>query len=346
MHHHGPITSTIEGVFGGGTHILDRFDPEAVLAAVERLRAGSLVAVPTHFVRLLALPDEVRARYDVSSLHFVGQTGASCPVAVKRAMIDWWGPVICEAYGGTESGVVTFIDSLDWLEHPGSVGRCVDDFTPVVVDDDDRPLGPDQVGRLYFRDHTGRGITYRSAPEKTAEAHLEPGLFTLGDIGYVDDDGYVYITDRAVDMIVSGGVNIYPAEIEQVLVEHAGVVDCAVIGVPHDDLGETPLALVEPFDHASPPSIDDLADHCRRRLAGYKCQRAFEIVPSVQRTAMGKLREAPAAGAVLAGGPHDRWLTESAGRRGDHVAGELVDVHLPREVVALAGHADVLGGAG
>ena len=317
MHHHGPITSSIEGVFGGGTHILDRFDPEAVLAAVERLRAGSLVAVPTHFVRLLALPDEVRARYDVSSLHFVGQTGASCPVAVKRAMIDWWGPVICEAYGGTESGVVTHRLARSGWSTPAASGAGVDAFEPVVVDDDGRPAGARTRSAASTSATTPAGGSPTTAtPEKTAEAYLEPGVFTLGDIGYVDDDGYVYITDRAADMIVSGGVNIYPAEIERVLVEHPGVADVRRHRIPDDDLGETPLALVEPSDHAAPPSIDDLADHCRRRLAGYKCPSAFEIVPSVQRTAMGKLEKRRLRAPYWPDGPHDRGLSRVSGPAG------------------------------
>ena len=289
MHHHGPLTSSIEGTFGGGTHILERFDPEATLAAIERVGAGSVVLVPTHLSRLLALPDDVRARYDVSSLHFVGLTGSRCPPEIKRRIIDWWGPVIWEAYGGTESGVVCYIDSHDALAHPGSVGRCLPDFEPLVIGDDDEPVDAGIPGHLYFRDRTGRGIEYRNDPAKTAAAHRERGVFTLGDIGYVDDDGFVFITDRADDMIITGGVNVYPAEIEQVLAEHPGVFDAAVIAVPHPDLGQTPLALVEPAAAHAPPSSDELIAHCRARLAHYKCPVRVEFVDSVGRSAMGKL---------------------------------------------------------
>ena len=173
--------------------------------------------VPTHFVRLLALPEDVRARYDVSSLRLVAHTGASCPIDVKRRMIEWFGPVLQDSYGATEVGTTCTISSEEWLEHPGSVGRAVPPFRAIVVDDDDNEVPPGTEGRLYFEDATGRGIVYPGDPEKTAQAHLRPGVFTLGEIGYITDDGFVYITDRFSDMIVSGGVNIYPAEAEQVL---------------------------------------------------------------------------------------------------------------------------------
>ena len=291
LHHIGPLSSSMVGLLAGdGVVILPSFDARAVLEAIERYRIGSMVAVPTHFVRLLALPPEVRNRYDVSSLECVGHTGAGCPVPVKRAMIEWWGPILVEAYGATESGIVTRIEAAEWLDHPGSVGRCIAEFTPVVVDDDDRALPTGEVGRLYFRDGTHQGIEYHNAPEKTAASHLEPGVFTLGDVGYVDADGYVFITDRATDMIVSGGVNVYPGEAERVLIEHPGVRDAAVIGVPHDDLGETPLALVEPADSSSTaPSSQELMQWCRERLAHYKCPTSFELVSHIPRSAMGKL---------------------------------------------------------
>ncbi len=289
MHHIAPLSSAIVGVLGHGAVVLPRFDATEVVRAIERYRPGSMVMVPTHFSRLLALPAEVREGADVSSIEWVGLTGASCPVELKRRMIEWMGPVVLEAYGGTEAGVVCLIDSKEWLDHPGSVGTCIPDFEPVVVGEDDAVLSPGEVGRLYFRDLTGRGIEYRNAPDKTAAAHLAPGVFTLGDVGYVDPDGYVYITDRAVDMIVSGGVNIYPAEAEAVLVQHPAVRDVAVIGVPHPDLGEAVRALVEPADADAPPDADELIRYCRQRLAHYKCPTSVELVVSVGRSAMGKL---------------------------------------------------------
>jgi long-chain acyl-CoA synthetase len=169
------------------------------------------------------------------------------------------------------------------------VGRCLPDFEPLVIGADDQPVAAGTPGRLYFRDRTGRGIEYRNDPAKTAAAHREPGVFTIGDVGYVDDEGFVYVTDRADDMIITGGVNVYPAEIEQALAEHVGVLDVAVVAIPHPDLGQTPLALVEPAHADAPPDPDELIAHCRARLAHYKCPSRVEIVASVGRSAMGKL---------------------------------------------------------
>ena len=210
MYHTGPLSGMRILVAGTSSVILGRFDAERTLAAIDRHRTRSAVMVPTHFVRLLALPEEVRDRYDVSSMELVAHTGAKCPDDVKRAMIDWWGPVFLEAYGASEVGTTCSITSQEWLAHPGSVGQADPPFEALIVDDDDRPVPPNTEGRLYFRDTTGRGVVYHNDPEKSAAAHLEPGVFTLGEIGYLDEDGFVYITDRFSDMVVSGGVNLYP----------------------------------------------------------------------------------------------------------------------------------------
>ena len=223
MYHTGPLSGVRLLAAGIPVVVLGRFDAEGVLRAIDTHRVETTVMVPTHFVRLLALPDDVKQRYDVSSLQLVTHTGASCPVDVKRQMIEWWGPVLQDAYGATEVGTTCTISSAEWLEHPGSVGRAVPPFSVLVVDDDGQEVPAGTEGRLYFEDATGRGIVYPGDPEKSAKAHLRPGVFTLGEIGYVTDDGFVYITDRFSDMIVSGGVNIYPAEAEQVLIEHPGV---------------------------------------------------------------------------------------------------------------------------
>jgi long-chain acyl-CoA synthetase len=224
-------------------------------------------------------------------MKFVTHTGAACPVEVKRAMIDWWGPIFVDAYGATEVGTTCSITSTEWLEHPGSVGRAVPPFEALVIDDDGRELPPNVEGKLYFRDTTGRGIFYPNDPQKTAAAHIAPGVFTLGEIGYVDEDGYVFITDRFSDLVVSGGANIYPAEAEQVLVEHPEVADVACIGVPHADMGEALKALVVPRDPASPPDPAALITFCRERLSHYKCPRSVDIVASVGRNAMGKINK-------------------------------------------------------
>ena len=203
-------------------------------------------------------------------------------------MIEWWGPVLSESYGGTESGTVCSISSTDWLAHPGSVGRAVAPFEALVVDDAGNELGPNVEGRLYFRDTTGRGIVYEGDPQKTADAHMAPGVFTLGEIGKIDDDGFVYITDRFSDMVVSGGVNIYPAEAEQALVRHPDVVDAACIGVPDAEMGERMIALVQVRSGAA-VTADELVTWCRADLAGYKCPKELRFVDEVPRNPMGKI---------------------------------------------------------
>ncbi|TDC55503.1 fatty-acid--CoA ligase [Actinomadura sp. KC345] len=290
LHHNGPLMGLRSLLMGRRVAVLPKFTAEAALAAIERHRAASTVMVPTHLSRLLALPAEVRERYDVSSMAHLVLTGAPCPPEVKRAVIDWFGPVVSEAYGGSESGTVCMINSAEWLRKPGSVGRPLPRFEAVVVGDDDRPLPANRTGRLYFRDSTGQGITYLGDPDKTAAAHLEPNLFCLGDVGHVDDDGYVYVTDRAVDMVISGGVNVYPAESERVLHGHPQVADAAVIGVPDQDMGESLVALVVP--HAG-QKLDEpaLGSYCRESLASYKCPSRYVFVDSVGRDAMGKVQK-------------------------------------------------------
>jgi long-chain acyl-CoA synthetase len=288
LYHNGPLTAVRLLLAGVPIVVHARFDPEATLAAIAEQRVESSIMVPTHFVRCLDLPAEVRRRYDVSSLRQVAHTGGRCPVDVKRAMIDWWGPVLSESYGGTESGTVCSIGSADWLAHPGSVGRAVPPFEALVVDEHGRQLPPGAEGRLYFRDTTGRGIVYEGDPAKTADAHLAPGVFTLGEIGYVDDDGFVYITDRFSDMVVSGGVNIYPAEAEQALLTHPDVADVACVGEPDREMGERLIALValRPGAELDPIALDSW---CRRTLAGYKCPKEFRRVDEIPRNAMGKI---------------------------------------------------------
>jgi long-chain acyl-CoA synthetase len=227
----------------------------------------------------------------VSSLKLVFHTGAACPVEIKRAMIEWWGPVFTEAYGASEVGTTCAITSEEWLAHPGSVGHCLPPFSPLVVDDDGSEVPAGTEGRLYFCDATGRGVVYHNDPEKSAAAHLRPGVFTLGEIGYVDEDGYVFITDRFSDMVVSGGVNIYPAESEQVLIEHPAVSDVACIGIPHPEMGEELKALVVPADPAAPPKAEEILAFCRDRLSHYKCPRSLEYVDTVGRNTMGKVNK-------------------------------------------------------
>lgn len=291
MYHTGPLGAMRLLVAGVPSVILGRFDPEETLRAIDTYSCEAAVMVPTHFVRLLALPKEVRQRYDLSSMKLVAHTGASCPIDVKRSMIEWWGPVFVDAYGASEVGTTCQITSEEWLAHPGSVGRSIPPFEALVVDDDDDEVAAGVEGRLFFRDTTGRGVIYPSDPVKTSEAHIAPGVFTLGEIGYIDEAGFVFITDRFSDMVVSGGVNIYPAESEQILLDHPGIADAACIGVPHAEMGEQLHALIVPKDPAIPLASQEVIDYCRDRLSHYKCPRSAEIVDDVGRNTMGKLNK-------------------------------------------------------
>ena len=311
MYHTGPLSGMRLLCAGVPSVILAKFDPEATLAAIDTYRTETSVMVPTHFVRLLALPDEVKAKYDVSSMKLLAHTGAKCPVEVKAAMIEWFGPVFRDAYGATEVGTVCTITSEEWLEHQGSVGRSIPPFTAVVLDEDMQEVPPGTEGRLFFRDATGRGIVYPNDPEKTAASNPEPGLFTLGEIGYMDADGYVYITDRFSDMVVSGGVNIYPAEAEQLLIDHPDVADVGCIGVPHPDMGEMLVALVMPTDPASPPRPSELSEWLRERLSHYKCPREYHLVADLLRNTMGKINKRRLRDAWLAGELTELRPTES-----------------------------------
>jgi len=288
LYHNGPLTAVRLLLAGVPVVVHERFDAEATLAAIDAHAIESSIMVPTHFVRCLALPADVRGRYDLSSLRQVAHTGGKCAIDVKRAMIAWWGPVLSESYGGTESGTVCSINSNDWLAHPGSVGRAVSPFEALVVDDDGRQLPPGTEGRLYFRDTTGRGIVYEGDPQKTADAHIAPAVFRLGEIGYIDGDGFVFITDRFSDMVVSGGVNIYPAEVEQVLERHPGVADVTCIGLPDDEMGERLVALVQ-LAPGAPEDPGSLLASCRESLAGYKCPKQFRFVAEIPRNPMGKI---------------------------------------------------------
>ena len=293
LYHAGPFAATRNLMGGAPVVVMGRFDAEATLAAIDRYRVNGVFMVPTHFSRLLALPAEVRQRYRTDSLVSVTHSGAPCPVSVKRAMIEWLGPIVYEGYGSTEVGGSCHINSEDWLAHPGSVGRPVPPFEVLITDDDGTELPPGREGRVYFADRSGRGIRYRNAPEKTAAAHLRPGVFTLGEIGYVDADGFLYLTDRFSDMVVSGGVNIYPAETEQVLVEHPGVADVACIGVPDEEMGEQLKALIVPTDPDRPPAEAEIISFCRDRIAHFKCPRSVELISeeTLGRSAMGKINK-------------------------------------------------------
>lgn len=282
LYHSGPLTATRLLLGGAPVSVLGKFDADALLTMIEHDRIGSSIMVPTHFQRLLALPPERRARADVSSLRFVLQVGAKCPEPVKRAMIEWWGDVIWESYGASEVGTTCMISAAEWLEHPGSVGRAVPPFEAYIRGDDGRPAPPGAEGALWFRDTSGQGIRYLSGA-------ASGDRFTLGEIGRMDEDGYVWITDRFADMVVSGGVNIYPAEVEQALIGHPSIDDVACFGVPDDEMGERLVAMVVPVDPAAPPTREEIDAFARQRLGGYKIPREVLMATTLPRTAVGKL---------------------------------------------------------
>jgi long-chain acyl-CoA synthetase len=269
--------------------IMGKFDAERTLAAIEKHRVTTAYTVPTQFVRMLKLPAEVRSRYDLSSLKVVVHSAAPCPVEVKKQMMDWWGPVLWETYGGTE-GAATIAKPHRWLEKPGTVGRTVRGMKVCIRDDEGRDLGANQTGTVYLERDDGERFEYRNDPELTASV-FKGRSFTIGDIGYLDDDGYLFICDRAKDMIISGGVNIYPAEAEGVLSFHPAVADVAVIGVPDPEWGEQVKAIVELVDGKtpSPELADDIMTYCRERLAHFKCPRSVDFEPALPRTETGKL---------------------------------------------------------
>ena len=289
LQHNGPLTCLRHLLLGRPVVVVNKFDAEDVLRLIDDYDVTSSVMVPTHFQRLLALDPETRSRYDVSSVQLIAHTGSACPPDVKRAMIEWFGPVFTESYGGSESGTLCRINSADWLAHPGSVGKAVEPFRVIVVDEDGTELPVGQTGILAFEAPDGFGPTYHQDPEKTAKAYVRPGAFTLGDMGHVDEEGFIFITDRLSDMVVSGGVNLYPSESENALRQHPAVADVAVIGIPHPDLGEQLLALVVPVDAASPPSPDDLQDFCRDLISAYKIPRKYEFISELPRNEMQKV---------------------------------------------------------
>jgi len=275
---------------GGEVVIMDHFDAEGALAAIERHRITHGQFVPTMFVRMLKLPEATRRRYDLSSLRTVIHAAAPCPVHVKQAMIEWWGPIIYEYYAGTEGNGVCLITSEEWLKKPGSVGRTIFG-TAHIVGEEGKELPDGQPGVIYFEG--GMAFAYHNDPEKTAAArHLQHAAWsTLGDIGYRDADGYIFLTDRKAFTIVSGGVNIYPQEIENLLIGHPKVADVAVIGVPDDEFGEQVKAVVQPVEGAqSGPALEaELIAFCRASLSAVKCPRSVDFEAELPRAPTGKL---------------------------------------------------------
>ena len=289
LYHAAPLRYNLRVQVAGGTVVMmERFDPEQALDLLERHRITHSQWVPTMFVRMLKLPEAARQGRDLSHHRVAIHAAAPCPIPVKRQMIDWWGPIIQEYYGGSESNGLCAIDTADWLDHPGSVGREIYAKVRIVGDDgDELPTG--EEGTIYFSD--GPKFEYHNDPERTAAAYNDRGWSTLGDVGYLDDDGFLYLTDRKAFMIISGGVNIYPQEIENVLITHPKVADVAVFGVPNDEFGEEVKAVVQPIDmaEAGDALADALLAHARRELSSLKVPKSIDFDAELPRHPTGKL---------------------------------------------------------
>jgi len=289
LYHAAPLRFNMTIMRVGGTCvIMEHFDAEDYLRLVEKFKATHTQLVPTMFVRMLKLPQEVRRRYDVSSLTCAIHAAAPCPVQVKEQMMAWWGPVLHEYYGGTEGNGLTMVGPRDWLTHKGTVGRAVVGKIRIVGEDgEELPVG--EPGTVYFAE--GREFAYHNDAKKTAESRNTRGWSTLGDVGYVDADGFLYLTDRKAFMIISGGVNIYPQEAENVLISHPQVVDVAVFGVPNEDFGEEVKAVVQPRDmgEAGPALAEDLIAYCKQHLSPVKCPRSVDFEAELPRHPTGKL---------------------------------------------------------
>ena len=278
LYHAGPFLGAVNTLHSGHTLVvMDHWNAERTLQLIEEHRVTSSQMVPTMFHRLLALPENVRNRYDISSLRSVLHTGAPCPVEVKRRMMEWWGPVLYETYGGTEAAA-TISKPHRWLERPGTVGRPIDGVEIKILDDDGNELPAGTPGNIYISTARSGAPEYHNDPEKTAS--IRRGEFvTLGDVGYVDADGWLFLCDRKIDMVISGGVNIYPAEVEATLLTHPAVADVAVIGVPNEEWGEEVKAVVELAEGLAPSAAleQELIEHCRGAIAHFKCPRSVDF---------------------------------------------------------------------
>ena len=289
LYHAGPNSSARVALERAETIVvMPRFDPEELLKHIEEQRLTHLSLVPIMLVRMLKLPQEVRQRYDVSSLENATHGGSPCAPQVKRQMLEWWGPVLCETYGSTEAGLVTYATAQQWLDRPGTVGQPFPGSAIRILDPEGQQLPPGEVGEIYVDPgDNALPFTYRNNEAQRAAIERE-GFFTNGDMGYLDADGFLFITDRKRDMVISGGVNIYPAEIEHALLASPEVADCAVFGIPDEEYGEALAAVVVPSaGHA--PTPESLRTWLRERLASYKIPRVYELRDSLPREAMGKV---------------------------------------------------------
>ena len=294
MYHSAPQAAVSLTIRNGGTVIvMEHFDPEQYLMLVEKHRVTHTQLVPTMFSRMLKLPEDVRRKYDLSSLEIAIHAAAPCPAQVKEQMIAWWGPIVHEYYGATEGLGFTACDTPEWLAHRGSVGKVMlGDLH--ILDEDMKPVPKGEPGEIWFK--TASPFEYFNDPERTQQARSPDGtMSTVGDVGYVDDDGFLYLTDRSTFMIISGGVNIYPQECENLLITHPKVADAAVFGVPNEDLGEEVKAVIQtmPGVPHSPEMAAELVAFCREHLASIKCPRSIDFIDAMPRLPTGKLYKKP-----------------------------------------------------
>jgi long-chain acyl-CoA synthetase len=291
LYHAGPFVGAFNSLHVGGTVVLmDKWTPQECLALIEKHRIEATQMVPTMFHRLLSLPDAVRAAADVSSIKSVFHTGAPCPVAVKQRLMDWWGPVVYETYGGTESAG-TIATPRRWLEKPGTVGKPIHGMTVRILDPSGRELPPGEIGEIWLESAAGPSEYYKD-PSKTSEAR-RGRMVTLGDVGYLDEDGFLFLRDRRIDLIISGGANVYPAEVEAALLEDPVIADVAVIGIPDEEWGEQVKAVVElkPGVSPGPDAESGIISRCRARIAHYKCPRTVDFIEHLPRLPNGKVEK-------------------------------------------------------
>lgn len=289
LYHAAPLGwSTTIHRLGGTVVVMEKFDPENALAAIQKYRITDSQWVPTHFVRMLKLPDEVRTSYDLSTHKSALHAAAPCPIDIKQQMIEWWGPILFEYYAGSEGNGMTMIGSADWLTHKGSVGRAILG-TPHVCDEDGNEVAVGEEGTIFFE--SPYPFQYHKDEAKTKDATHPQGWTTLGDIGRLDEEGFLYLTDRRSNMIISGGVNIYPQEVENLLITHDKVMDAAVIGAPDDDMGERVVAVVQPvaMEEAGDTLEAELTDFLADKLARLKMPRQYDFRAELPREANGKL---------------------------------------------------------
>lgn len=294
----GPVYHSAQWAFsflpllaGSSVVMRHKFDPAESLSLIDEHDITNIHLVPTQFIRMLRLEPEQKESFRGNSLKIVWHGAAPCSPEVKKQMIEWWGPVISEYYGSTEGSIVTTIHAEEWLSRPGALGKPTATVEVMIIKDDGARAAVGESGQIYVKNLMGTDFEYHNDPDKTEKAHLEPGVFTFGDIGYLDEDGFLFMSDRKIDMIISGGVNIYPAEIEAVLVNHPRVVDAAVFGIPHEEFGEEVKAAIE-LNEGEVPSgeiVEELIAHCKEHLASFKAPRSIDFLEQMPRNPTGKL---------------------------------------------------------